>query len=92
MTEPAFVRSPDALSRSVAGEVLVTAPGREEVDRLSPSAVAVWSLLDEPRTLSAVVEQLMKTFQAPRATIAGDVEVLLGDLVRRGLVSEVRHP
>lgn len=92
MTEPAFVRSPDVLSRSVAGEVLVTAPGREEVGRLSPSAVAVWSLLDEPRTLSAVVEQLVETFHAPRATIAGDVEVLLADLVRLGLVSEVHHP
>lgn len=92
MTEPAFVRSPDVLSRSVAGEVLVTAPGREEVDRLSPSAVAVWSLLEEPRTLSAVVEHLMETFHAPRAKIAGDVEVLLANLVQRGLVSEVQHP
>jgi Coenzyme PQQ synthesis protein D (PqqD) len=92
MTEPAFVRSPDVLFRSVAGELLVTAPGREAVDRLSPSAVAVWSLLREPRTLSAIVEQLMETFHAPRAKIAGDVEVLLGDLVQRGLVSEVQHP
>jgi hypothetical protein len=92
MTEPAFVRSPDALSRSVAGEVLVTAPGREEVDRLSPSAVAVWSLLDDPSTLSAVVEQLVEIFQAPPSTIAGDVEVLLRDLVRRGWVREVPHP
>ena len=92
MSEPAFVRSPDALSRSVAGEVLVTAPGREEVDRLSPSAVAVWSLLEEPLTLSGVVEQLVEIFQAPRATIARDVERLLGDLVRLGWVQEVPHP
>jgi hypothetical protein len=92
MTEPAFMRSPVALSRSVAGEVLVTAPGREEVDRLSPSAVAVWSLLEEPLTLSGVVEQMVDIFQAPRATIARDVEGLLGDLVRRGWVQEVPHP
>lgn len=89
MTEARFVRSPRALFRSVGAEVLVTAPDREDVDRLSPTAGAVWSLLGEPRTLSTLVDDLADAFGAPRERIAADVRVLVTDLVRRGWVEEV---
>lgn len=91
MTERAFVRSPVALSRTVAGEVLVTAVGHQEVDRLSPTAVAVWALLEEPATIDTVVDELTRVFDAPRERIADDVEALLADLDRRGWVEEVSH-
>jgi Coenzyme PQQ synthesis protein D (PqqD) len=91
MTERAFVRSPAVLSRTVAGEVLVTTVDQDQVDRLSPTAVAVWALLEEPATIDAVVDELARAFDAPRERIAGDVEGLLADLVRRGWVEEVPH-
>jgi Coenzyme PQQ synthesis protein D (PqqD) len=92
MTERAFVRSPAVLSRTVADEVLVTMVGRDEVDRLSPTAVAIWALLEEPITLGAVVDELTPAFDAPRERIARDVEGLVADLVHRGWVEEVLHP
>jgi hypothetical protein len=91
MTERAFVRSPGVLSRRVADEVLVTTTGHDEVDRLSPTAAAVWTLLEEPATTDAVVDQLVEGFDAPRERIADDVEHLLAELVRRGWVDEVPH-
>jgi hypothetical protein len=91
MTERVFVRSPAVLSRTVAGEVLVTTVDQDQVDRLSPTAVAVWALLEEPATIDAVVDELAQEFDAPRERIAGDVEGLLADLVRRGCVEEVPH-
>lgn len=91
MRDRTFARSAETLTRSVGGEVLVTAPGRDQVDRLSPTAAAVWTLLEEPRTVSAVVGRLTEVFDAPAETIAGDVEALLADLVLRGWVLEVTH-
>ena len=89
MSEPAFVRSPNALSRSVDGEILLAAVDREHVDRLSPSAGAVWALLDKPRTVSALVDDLSAVFDVTQGRIAQDVETLLSDLVSRGWVEVV---
>jgi len=84
-----FVRSRVALSRRVGGEVLLAAPGREDIDRLSDTAGAVWSLLEEPMPAPALVARLSEAYGVPEERIAADVEVLLADLVRRGWVEEV---
>jgi len=84
-----FVRSPGALSRRVGGEVLLAAPGRGDIDRLSDSAGAVWSLLDEPRTMPGVVGSLSEAYGIAPERIAADVEALVDDLVRRGWVEEI---
>lgn len=89
MTEPAFVRSTSALSRTVGGEVLLAAPGRDDVDRLSPTAGAVWSLLEVPRTASSLVDELCDAFDAPRQRIEADLDALLTDLATRGWIREV---
>jgi hypothetical protein len=92
MSERAFVRSPAVLSRTVADEVLVTTADADQVDRLSPTAAAVWGLLERPATVEALVSELARLFAAPPTTIARDVEGLMDDLIRRGWVEEVRHP
>lgn len=84
-----FVRSSNVLSRRVGGEVLLAAPSRTEIDRLSDSAGAVWTLLEEPLTMPAVVATLSEAYGVPGGRIASDVEALLDDLVRRGWVEEV---
>jgi hypothetical protein len=89
MSERAFMRSANVLSRSVDGEILLAAVDREDVDRLSPSAGAVWALLDKPRTVSALVDDLSAVFDVTQGRIARDVETLLSDLVSRGWVEVV---
>lgn len=84
-----FVRSSVALSRRVGGEVLLAAPDGTEIDRLSDSAGAVWSLLEEPMAVPALVTTLSEAYGVPEERIAADVEALLADLVRRGWVEEV---
>jgi hypothetical protein len=84
-----FVRSPVALSRRVGGEVLLAAPRRPDIDRLSDSAGAVWSLLEEPMPAPALVAALSEAYGIPEERIAVDVEALLADLVHRGWVEEV---
>jgi Coenzyme PQQ synthesis protein D (PqqD) len=84
-----FWRSPAALSRSFEEEVLLAAPGREAIDRLSGTAAAVWELLDVPRTLPDVVAALGHSYGADSATIARDVDGLVDDLLARGWLEEV---
>jgi Coenzyme PQQ synthesis protein D (PqqD) len=84
-----FVRSPNVLSRRVGGEVLLAHPSRPEVDRLSDSARAVWTLLEEPDTAPAVVAALSEAYGVPPNQIEADVRALLDDLVQRGWVEEV---
>jgi hypothetical protein len=88
MTGTAFVRS-TALSRRVDEDVLLAAPGRESVDRLSATAGVVWSLLEEPHTAAWLVDELCRRFEAPRERVEADVGHLLADLAERGWVREV---
>jgi hypothetical protein len=85
-----YMRAADVLSRSFADEVLLAAPRRNEVDQLKGPAADVWDLLDRPRTLADVVEQLKKRYGgAPVERVQDDVQALLDDLVERGWVQAV---
>jgi hypothetical protein len=93
MSEPAgavrFRRSDRVLSRRVGADVLVTIPGDEDVHELSGSAIAVWAVLETPRTLTELVGDLADAHAAQPAEIADDVEGCLLTLMAHGVVEEV---
>ncbi len=84
-----FRRSDRALSRRVGADVLVTTPGDEDVHELSGGAMAVWAVLETPRTLSELVGDLADAHAAQPAEIADDVEGCLLTLMAFGVVEEV---
>lgn len=49
-------------------------------------AVEILKLVDGVRTLGAIIDDLAVRFNAPRATIAGDVTTMLRDLADKGVV------
>lgn len=53
---------------------------------LSPTAAAIWDLLDGARPVDAVVEDLQRRYEAPEARIRAEVLDLLGRLLREGLL------
>jgi hypothetical protein len=73
-------------SRTVADRVILARPGRDDYDALTGPAVAIWNLLQEPRTLIDLVDTLAWAYQAPRAEIERDVRALIDDLLERGVV------
>lgn len=77
-------RVPAVVERRFAGEVLLTAQGRDEVDRLDGTAAVVWTLLDEPRSVGELVGELSETYGASRAEVEDGVRALLEDLGARG--------
>jgi hypothetical protein len=81
-----FARSPEALSRRVGIDVLVTTPGDPEVHELSGGAAAVWDALDAPLTLEALVERLADRHEAAPEAIAPEVDGCLRTLEAIGVV------
>jgi hypothetical protein len=49
----------------------------------------IWQLLQQPRSLKAVLETLLEEYDVPAARCEGDMMNLVQELLRRGLV-EVR--
>jgi pyrroloquinoline quinone biosynthesis protein D len=49
--------------------------------------VAVLQLIDGRRSVGAIIDDLARTYAAPRAEIAGDVTAMLEDLVGRGAIA-----
>ncbi len=82
-------RCATAIDRSVGAEVLLATADRDEVDRLSETAAAVWHTLDVVRTRSEVAELMAGSFGQELRAVRADVDSLLDELVRRGWVEVV---
>jgi hypothetical protein len=52
-------------------------------------ATRLWELIEQPRTLDALCEQLVAEFEVDAATCRGDVLAFLDELRGEGLVSVV---
>lgn len=89
MSETWLIRSPSALTRAVGSDVLLTAPGRDDVVRLGGTAGAVWGLMESPQTISSLVDALTRRYRADPKTIAADVERLVSELLEQGWAEAV---
>lgn len=54
---------------------------------LDPIAVRVWELIAAQHPLGEIVETMLAEYDVPRETLEGDIDALLEELERRGLVS-----
>ncbi len=62
----------------------------EQFYSLDGVACRVWDLLEAPATRAGLTDTLAAEFDAPRDEIQNDLDGLLADFVRDGLVREVR--
>jgi hypothetical protein len=83
---PVFARSTAALWRRVGDEVLLAAPDRSEIDRLSVPASAAWLLLERPQTRADLTEALAGKFEVVPTEIAEHVDRMVEELEARGWV------
>lgn len=91
LNEGTFRRSPDALFRRVGGDIILATPEREDFDSLSSTASAAWELLDTPKELDELVNELALEYRMPPHSIVSDVAALLLDLLRRGWIEEAEN-
>ncbi len=90
-TQRVVQRTTNVVTRELAGEIVLvpitqTSADFQQVHLLNNTAAAVWEVLNEPRTLDALLSLLAEHYGASPETIADDVEELLVDLHTRGLV------
>jgi Coenzyme PQQ synthesis protein D (PqqD) len=89
LNEGVFRRSPQALHRRVGGDVILARPDRDDFDSLSSTAGAAWEILETPKGLDELVNQLSAAYRMQPHSIVSDVAELLLELLRRGWVEEV---
>lgn len=87
--EPTLRRTPSALWRLAADEVVVAIPGRTEIDRLIGPAATAWALLEDPRTVADLVDNLAEIYSTTPERIAPEVKSVLRELVQRGSLQEL---
>jgi hypothetical protein len=87
-----YRHAPNVLSRSFSGEVLLAAAGHDGMDRLTGGASELWTVLDEPGSLSEVVAILSDVHETLADDLQPQLDGVLSDLVRRGWIEEMPDP
>ncbi len=81
-----YRRAPDVRYRILDGEAVVLRQRASEVLGLDPVGSRVLDLCDGTRGIDALVDALAAEFDAPRETLARDIEEFLDELARIGVV------
>lgn len=83
-----YARAPGVLWRRVADEILVLAPAAEDPAVLSAAAAVVWEELETSPLMTELTGSLALAFGRDPDAMRADVERILTDLERLGLVVE----
>jgi len=87
-----IVRSPDPLSATVDGEVILMIPNRGNYVGMNAIASAVWERLAVPTKISELIGALQQDYDGAPDRIAADVLALLSELAALDLVTVMETP
>jgi hypothetical protein len=79
--------SPDALSRELAGEVLILDLRTSLYFGLKGTAARIWQMIEASHDRDSIVSALSREYGAPEDVIAADVDAFITDLLARGLIA-----
>ncbi|HEX9115131.1 MAG TPA: PqqD family protein [Anaerolineae bacterium] len=91
-----YAPSEDVVARVIEGEIIIVplAAGigdlEDELYTLNDTGRAIWERLDGKTVLQAVIKDLAGAYQAAPDEIEGDVRGLVGELLRRRMIEDVR--
>jgi hypothetical protein len=77
------------LVSQVGDEVLMLNIDRGEYVGLNPSGAAIWELLETPKTVQALVDDLVTQFDVTRDQATADVDAFVETALQRGVLVEV---
>lgn len=86
MATEIFQRATGAVSAAVDGETVVLSPADMRYHGLNETAAAIWSELDQPRSLDELVERLCERYDVDPETCRRDVDACLTTLMEYGAV------
>jgi hypothetical protein len=80
------------LSTTLADEVIILGLDDSMYYGLSGTGARIWELLQTPHTIEEIVTTITDEFDADRARVEADLDLLLADLQSRGLIAITRTP
>jgi hypothetical protein len=79
-------RAPYVLSQAVVDETVLLDLRDESLYRLDGAGARLWELIGRTDRLADVVESLLSEYEVERAALLADLEPLLDETSRRGLI------
>lgn len=86
-----FRQRRSVLMRNIGDEVCAVAPESEDFHSMSGTALALWGLLEVPRTVPELVRIASAIYSTEPERIASDIDPWVDDLVAKGLIEEVEE-
>lgn len=80
------VAAAEPVSTSVDGEEVILHPGTGQYHGLNGVGTAIWSRIDEPVTVTALVSEIAAEYDAPTERVRPDVEAFLRELQAQELI------
>lgn len=90
--EASVVATERQLSTTLADEVIILGLDDSMYYGLSGTGARIWELLQTPHTIEEIVTTITGEFDADRARVEADLDLLLADLQSRGLIAITRTP
>ncbi len=79
--------SPDVISQEVSGETVLLDLESENYFGLDEVGTRIWQLIKEKEDLQAIYNTLLDEYEVEESRLQADLEALLGDISKLGLVS-----
>src|SRR5262249_10100541 len=79
-------RSPSVLTAEVDGEIVMMSIEQGRYFGLDDIGSDIWKRLEQPCSFATLIDRLVADYDADRATIATDVEALLGRMAAQDVV------
>jgi Coenzyme PQQ synthesis protein D (PqqD) len=79
-------RSPSVVTTEVDGEIVMMSIEKGRYFGLDDIGSDIWKRIEPPCSLATLVDGLAAAYEADRATIAADVQSLLGRMVEQDVV------
>src|SRR5437868_3229637 len=81
-----IARSPSVLTAEVDGEVVMMSIEQGRYFGLDDIGSDIWKRIEPPCSFATLIDRLVVDYEADRATIAADVQVLLGRMAAQDVV------
>ena len=79
--------SPDVISQEVSGETVLLDLESENYFGLDEVGTRIWQLIKEKEDLQAIYNTLLDEYEGEESRLQADLEALLGEISKLGLVS-----
>jgi hypothetical protein len=84
---PRYSRTQDIIEAEVGGEIVVLHTQNWQYYEFDRTGATIWGLLQVPRDLGALVDDLVTQFDVDRTQCTEETKAFLDDMIEQGLVT-----